>query len=223
MVSKYYSISEIFGVQWFNHLNTQNDSNKRRKLDAHIRVRQMNTFTRKIYQYVKTNTCAENESPSIYIETGAKYSSSRSTSNQQLIPKNLFYAEEESDLDILLGQPAVAESMTNFSKKNIKFPLIAIGLDISLFDAIAHARSDIEGENYLLDDTRTGEMTKRALINHAHYSELVVTSIVPWNVQRDLVKKKKGKKVCVEFEADIRGKLMICELEQKNVSRIEFL
>ena len=116
---KYYSIREIFGVQWLNHLDRQNDSNKRRKLGAGISVRQVNTFTREICQYVKTNKCAENESPSIYIEAGAKYSSSRSTCDQQLIPKKLLDAEEESDLDILLGHPVVAESMTNFPKRNI--------------------------------------------------------------------------------------------------------
>ena len=40
-------------------------------------------------------------------------------------------------------------------------------------------------------------------------------------MKRDVVKQISGRKISVEFEADVWGNLMICEFEQKNVSIIK--
>ena len=39
-------------------------------------------------------------------------------------------------------------------------------------------------------------------------------------MKRDVVKQISERKISSEFEADIWGSLMICEIEQQNVSRI---
>ena len=64
VVSKYCSISEIFGVQSLNQVAAiENDSNKRRKLGAYTGDKQMKNYGRQVYDYVSTRMCAENESP----------------------------------------------------------------------------------------------------------------------------------------------------------------
>lgn len=221
VVSKYTSISEIFGVLWLDHVDTKQDaSKKRRKVGTDIGERQMNTYGRTVYDFVSTMICAENESPSIYIKAGAKYSASKST-NLELIRSNLFEEEDEINIQDYLIHPSVTASLENFPRKNIKFSLIEIGLVISLFDVINNVRSEIEGDEYKIDNIRTADITKRLLWKHARYSELVVTSIIRWSENRDIVRKATGRKISVPFEADVWGRLMICELEQKIVSNIK--
>lgn len=222
VVSKYTSISEIFGVLWLIHLDAKDDdSNKRRKLGSAIGVKQMNIYGRQVYDFVSTSICAENESPSIYIRAGAKYSASRSEGDLKIVRNNLFDVEDVSDLETILSHPAVIESLGKFPRKYIKFSLTEIGLVISLFDVITHVRSEIEGHDYTIDHMHTAEITKRVLCKHARYSELVVSSIVRWSENRDVVRKTAGRKISVQFEADVWGKLMICELKQENVSFIK--
>ena len=108
-----------------------------------------------------------------------------------------------------------------FPNRNIKFKLHEIQLVILLFDAIITARTELEGEKYRANNIVTATHTKEILIKHARYSELVVETIVRWVVKRDVVKKTYGRKISVEFEADVWGNLMICEFEQKNVSIIK--
>jgi hypothetical protein len=41
-----------------------------------------------------------------------------------------------------------------------------------------------------------------------------------WSKNREDVKKETGRKISTEFEADVWGKLMICEFEKTIVSHI---
>ena len=91
---------------------------------------------------------------------------------------------------------------------------------VSLLDVIKSARVEIEGETYCIDEDLNAIITKKALSKRAHYSELVTSSVARWSHNRDSVKKETGKKISIEFEADIWGKLMICEFEKLNVSCI---
>ena len=86
---------------------------------------------------------------------------------------------------------------------------------ISLFDAITKARIELEGEKYIVDHSMTAFITKRSLQKRAHYSELILTSIMRWSCNRDDEAKESGRKISVEFEADVWGKLIICEFEKK--------
>ena len=80
MVSKYTSISEMFVVLWLIQSDTKiDDSNKRRKLGSEIGEKQMYNYGWQVYDYVCTSICAENESPSMYIKAGVKYSTAKST------------------------------------------------------------------------------------------------------------------------------------------------
>ena len=219
VVSKYTSISEIFGVLWLNQLDAKKeDSNKRRKLGSEIGEKQMLNYGRQVYDFVSTSICANDESPSIYIKAGARYSAGKSTGDLILVRQDLFGADDESQLETILCHHAVIETLDKFPRKYIKFSLTEIGLVISLFDVITHVKSEIEGEDYLIDHINTADIVKKVLSKHARYSELVVSSIVRWSDNRDVVRKTAGRKVSVQFEADVWGKLMICELEQKNVS-----
>lgn len=68
----------------------------------------------------------------------------------------------------------------------------------------------------------TATFTKLILSNYTRYSQLVVVSIIRWVIGRDVVRKESGRKISVEFEADVWEKLMICEIEQKNLSITNF-
>jgi hypothetical protein len=48
----------------------------------------------------------------------------------------------------------------------------------------------------------------------------VTSSVVRWIKNRNSVKKETGKKINIEFEGDVWGRLMICEFEKINVSCI---
>lgn len=218
------SISEIFGVLWVTQLDAKGvEPNKRRKLGADMGVKQMNYYGRQVYDFVSTIICAKNESPSVYIQAGAKYSASISKRDLKQVRSNLFEEEDNSEIENILSNPAVIESMRKFPRKYVKFTITEVELVLSLFDVIAHVRSENEGAVYRVDNTYTADITMRALCKHARYSELAVRTILRWNDNRDVVRKAAGKKISVQFEADVWGKLMICELEQKNVSCIKTL
>lgn len=125
VISNYSSISEIFGVLWLTHVDaTDSESNKRRKLGAEIGERQMKHYGKQVYDYVSERTCAENESPSRYVEAGANYSQSKSTGDAQRFRSNLFEEEDERDLQSILQHPSVIESIGKFPKKNISCEMI---------------------------------------------------------------------------------------------------
>ena len=115
------------------------------------------------------------------------------------------------------------DHLADYPKRNIKFNGNEIDKTISLFDVITTVRREIEGVDYHKNDSLTATITKRALKNYTHYSELVIASIVRWSSNRDMVRKDVGRKINIEFEADVWGKLMICEFEKINVSNIKFM
>ena len=225
--SKYVSISEIYGLLWLNQLdvnNAKSESFKRRKKGDEIGDRQMGRYAKEVYEFVSNSICAANESPTIYINAAIKESASRSAGALEAVRRKIFDdddVDETVTISQIINHPAVHQILGKFPNKNIRFKLHEIQLVISLFDAITAARSELEGEKYIANNIVTATHTKEILIKHARYSELVVETIVRWVVKRDVVKKTCGRKISVEFEADIWGNLMICEFEQKNVSIIK--
>ena len=225
VTSKYVSVSEIYGVLWLSQLHESekaNVSNKRRKRGEDIGDRQMGRYGKEVYDYVSTRICASNESPTMYIDAAVRESAYRSSGALEAVCRNIFDEEDNNSVteSQILNHPAVYEVLGKFPNKNIRFKLHEVQLVIALFDAVVTARSDLEGEAYKANNIVTATHTKEILIKYARYSELVVETIVRWIMKRDVVKQISGRKISSEFEADIWGSLMICEIEQQNVSRI---
>ena len=225
-VSKYISISEIYGVLWLRQLRESekaNASNKRRKKGEEIGDRQMGRYGKEVYEFVSSRICAADESPTMYINAAVKESAYRSAGALEDVCCNIFN-DNDDDGSVteaqIFSHPDVRIVLRKFPNKNITFKLHGVQLVIALFDAVGTARNDLEGENYRANNTVTATHTKEILIKYARYSELVVETIVRWIVKRDVIKKTSGRKISVEFEADIWGNLMICEFEKKNVSCI---
>ena len=68
--SKYVSISEIYGVLWLSQLRDskkENASNKIRKKGDEVGERQMGRYGKEVYEYVSTQICASDESPTMCI------------------------------------------------------------------------------------------------------------------------------------------------------------
>ena len=165
--------------------------------------------------YIADNICAKDESPSIFVNAAFKQSATRSAASLQDVRRSMFNDVEEEAETNILSHLLVTECLQDFPKNNIKFNAHEKDLVISLFDAITKVRIELEGEKYIVDHCMTASITKRSLQKRAHYSELVVTSIMRWSCNRDDVAKESGRKISVEFEADVWGKLMICEFEEK--------
>ena len=221
VTSKYASISEIFGVLWLAELDVQSaipSSNKRRKRGESLGNKQLNRYGTRVRDYITDNICAENESPSIFINAATKQSGSISAECLNDVRRSIL--EDEEDIIQIMTHPSVVDRLQDFRRKYIKFNTHEKDLVISLFDVIAKVRKEVEGESYTVDDSITANYTKITLQKRAHYSELVAASIVRWHLHRDEVRKESGRKISVEFEADVWGKLMICEFEKKNVSSI---
>lgn len=61
-------------------------------------------------------------------------------------------------------------------------------------------------------------VTKVFLANHPIFCELVIGTIERWHENRGIVTNKPGRKIYQNFEAEIWGKLLICEFVNKAVS-----
>lgn len=222
--SKYVSISEILGVLWLLSLSDSSNSNKRRKAGDDLGEKQLFKYGNQVRELISTHICTENESPFVYINAAVRLSISKSESNLDAVRRNIFDEESDDEDDVvqILSHPSVIDHLSDFPKRNIKFHSYEIDKIITLFDVIATVRAEIEGVEYEINDSLTASITKRALKNYTHYSELVIPSIVRWSSSRDVVRKEVGRKINIEFEADVWGKLMICEFEKINVSCIKF-
>ena len=223
--SKYVSISEILGASWLVSLSDSSDSNKRRKVGDDLGEKQLFKYGNQVRDLVSTHICTENESPFVYINAAVKLSISKSESNLDAVRRNIFDEDSDDEEDVvkILSHPSVIDHLADYPKRNIEFNVNEIDKTISLFDVITSVRREIEGVDYHKNDSLTATITKRAFKNYTHYSELVIPSIVRWSSNRDMVRKDVGRKISIEFEADVWGKLMICELEKINVSNIKFM
>ena len=218
--SQYVSISQIYGVMWLKELSgvyeTSEPSNKRRKKGEEIGYKQMNRYGKQVYEFVSSSICAADESPAIYINAAVRESAYRSSGGLDAVRRNIFDSDED-DTDLQMSQvllyPAVIESLRSLPNHNVKFKLHEIKMVIALFDSVASARIELEGTKYKIDTYRTATLTKEILSKYTRYSELVIESIVRWVDKKDVVKKTSGRKISVEFEADVWGKLMMCEFE----------
>ena len=226
ITSKYSSISEICGDLWLAQLRESSvvtTGSKRRKLGDELGGRQLIRLGNQVREYITENICVENESPFSYITAAVKLSISKNIENLDSIRKSIFdddILEEEEDSIRILSHSSVVDGLLDFPKQYIKFSCHEKEKVISLFDVIAAARAEIDGEKYCTDDSFNAIITKKALSKRAHYSELLPTSIMRWSKNREDVKKETGRKISTDFEADIWGKLMICEFEKIIVSHI---
>jgi hypothetical protein len=227
--SQYVSISQIYGVLWLDQVCDVEEgasSNKRRKKGADIGYKQMDRYGKQVYEYVSSRICAVDESPTIYINAAMKESASRSVSDLEAVRRKIFDDDENGHVlgvTEILAHPAVKEGLRKFPNKNIKFKLHEIQMVIALFDTINTVRMELQSENNVIDNFATATLLKSILSKYTRYSELVVESVIRWVKGRDVVRKVSGRKISIEFEADVWGKLMICEFEQKMVCCTVFI
>ena len=223
ITSKYVSISEICGSLWIENIREISFPRKRRKRGEDLGERQLERYGREVRDFISTNICVGDESPFLYINEAVKQSVSKSVENLDAVRKSIFECitnDEEVAINQILAHPSVADHLLEFPKQYIRFTSYEKQKVVSLFDIIKSVRAEIEGENYSLNEDLNAIITKKALSKRAHYSELVTSSVVRWSNNRNSVKKETGKKINIEFEADVWGKLMICEFEKINVSYI---
>ena len=81
-----------------------------------------------LYSSQPGRSVREDESPSIYINAGEKYSKSRRTGDLKLVRNDPFEDVVDSDVNDVLRHPAVLESIGRLPKKYIKYTLTEIGL-----------------------------------------------------------------------------------------------
>ena len=197
-------------------------SNKRRKKGAEIGYKQMDRYGKQVYEYVSTRICAVDESPTVYINAVMKESASRSVSDLEAVRCKIF-DDDALGVSEISAHPAAKEALQKFPNKNVKFKLHEVQMVIALFDTINTVRMELQSENNVLDNLATATILKSTLSKYTRYSELVVESIIRWVKGRDVVRKVSGRKISIEFEADVWGKLMICEFEQKMVCCTVFI
>lgn len=222
--SQYVSVSQIYGVMWLEQMSdvgvASEQSHKRRKKGEDIGYKQMNRYGKKVCEFISNTICAVDESPTRYIDAAAKESADRSSGGLEAIRRNIFERDED-DTDLQTSQvtsyPAVKLTLSRFPNKNVTFKLHEVQMVIALFDSVAEAQIQLEGTKYQIDSHRTATFTKEILSRYTRYSELVADSIVRWVARKDVVRKTSGRKVSIQFEADVWCKLMICEFEQKMV------
>lgn len=220
VTSKYSSISEICGDLWLAQLRESSvvtTGSKRRKLGDELGGRQLIRLGNQVREYITENICVENESPFFYITAAVKLSTSKNIENLDSIRKSIFDDDilEEEDSIRILFHSSVVDGLLDFPKQYIKFSCHEKEKVISLFDVIAAARAEIDGEKYCTDDSFNAIITKKALSKRAQYSELLPTSIMRWSKNREDVRKETGRKISTDFEADIWGKF-----EKRIVSHI---
>lgn len=91
-------------------------------------------------------------------------------------------------------------------------------LVLNMFDAVYILMVELEEDAENIQ-SEAAEMTKFILSKHSHFSELSPTSILRWSNQRERINIKPGRKIDIDFEADVLRRLMITELlKEKNVS-----
>ena len=222
-VSQYVSISQIYGVLSLNQVSDveeETSHSKRRKKGTEIGYKQMDRYGKQVYEYVSSRICAVDDSPTVYINAAMKESASRSVGDLKAVCRNIFDDDDKSDVlsvSDVLAHPTVEDALKKFPNKNVTFKLHEVQMVIALFDAINTARIELQGENSVIDNLATATFLKNIISKYMLYSELVIESVVRWVQGRDVVGKISGRKILVEFEADVWGKLMICEFEKKMV------
>ena len=167
--SKYVSISEILGVLWLISLSDSSNSNKRRKAGDDLGEKQLFKYGNQVREFISTHICTEKNNHSY-----TRLSISKSESNLDFDEES----DDEDDVVQILSHPSVIDHLSDFPKRNIKFHSYEIDKIITLFDVIATVRAEIEGVEYEKNNSLTTSITKRALKNYTHYSELVIPSIV---------------------------------------------
>ena len=123
--------------------------------------------------------------------------------------------DEDDGFSRIINDQRVKDSLVLYPKRNITSS--EKDLVLCLFDITKKIIIEIEGENVRQLCYRTAVMTKRALSKYTVFSELVASNIERWDLTRDVVQQERGRKVYKDFEAEVWGKLMLCEYESKMV------
>lgn len=116
-----------------------------------------------------------------------------------------------------MKDPRVVESVSLYPKRYIVFTSVEKDLVLCLFDVIltvmAEGGTEINSRIFFLAAT----VTKTVLAHHPIFSELIVGTIERWHLNRGNVVSKPGRKTFKNFEAEIWGKLLIYEYENRMV------
>ena len=117
----------------------------------------------------------------------------------------------------VMKDPRVIESVSLYPKRNIIFTSVEKDLVMCLFDVIMTVM--IEGVSELNPKifSLAATVTETVLAHHPIFSELIVSTIERWHINRGVVTNKPGRKTCQNFEAEVWCKLLICKNEDKMV------
>lgn len=135
-----------------------------------------------------------------------------------------FNPTELSDADLLNEFPEIKAALRKVQPQFISFEPKEKEAVLAVFDAIRptfYERALVEVAAGMID-ARARSLTKAAFRTVAilackpGFKELKARSILYWHKQRDTVAQKTGKKVVVEFEADVWGELLLCVFEKAN-------
>lgn len=227
--SRFCSMEELGCFLWQQTLivrrATENatSSCKRRKTASELGSKMLSSYGKQINEYVTNNLCLDDtDSSTLYLEAAMK-ESVRELSNLDSVSRKIFNDETVDTIysevfSKVMVDPRVLESLSLYPKKNITFSIDEKDLVICLFDVIMKVMvEDITEENPRIVFL-AATVTKKILAKHPIFSELIVGTIERWHENRGIVTDKPGRKIYQNFEAEIWGKLLICEFENKAVS-----
>ena len=195
---------------------------KRRKTASELGSKMLSSYGKEIIEYVTTNFCLnDTDSYSTYLEAAVKESlkdmSHLDSVSKKIFSDEIIETEQSKFFASVMNDPRVVESVSLYPKKNIVFTSVEKDLVMCLFDVIMTVM--IEGATELNPKIifLAATVTKTVLAHHPIFSELIVSTIERWHISRGVVANKPGRKRYQNFEAEVWGKLLICEFENKMV------
>lgn len=227
--SRFRSLEEIGCYLWQQSLvvkpaeEVEESCSKRRKTASELGCKMLSSYGKQINEYVTANLCIdETDSSTLYLEAAMK-ESVRDLSNLDSVSKKIFSDETVDTIYSevfakVMEDPRVTESLSLYPNKNIVFSSDEKDLVLCLFDVIMKVMiEDVTEDNprivYL-----AATVTKKILAQHPIFSKLIVGTIERWHENRGTITNKPGRKIYQNFEAEIWGKLLLCEFENQVVS-----
>lgn len=187
------SLSEIGAHIYQMSLPTERDTdpgpevivNKRRKTSRELGPKQLSNYGKEIVNYVFQNICIKDEDATPYVIAALR---------ECRALDDTYINKSDSVLDIISDHVRVKESLLLLPKRNIIFTDEEKDHVMRIYDVIQSITEQLPDENEIKIEYTTAEITKILLQNHPVYSELVANNIERWNIVRNIVTKKPGRK-----------------------------
>ena len=228
-IAQHSSLSEISAILWQRQLPTcrpppiipkepETVTHKRRKSCDELSERQLTNCGKQVMNMVSSMMCVNNEDPLGYLIAALKETGNTPDSvSKALYPESssvtgldITYEKVYSDFRVIAPVTALPNKYITFSHEEKKEVL-------KVFDIVHGILSEIDGNHHQRINYHASLLTKNVLVSLAGYSDLIASSIERWNLNRDKVLEKTGRKINSDFEASVWGKLMICEYEKRMV------